>query len=72
MPSFVLTHLGFVWPDGDDVLDDLDLALPDGLTGLVGRNGEGKSTLLRFSTGELTPTTGQVVRPGLVGYPRSS
>ena len=68
MPSFVLTHLGFIWPDGDVVFDDLDLTFPDGLTGLVGRNGEGKSTLLRILTGELAPTSGQVVRPALVGY----
>ena len=68
MPAFVLTHLGFTWPDGDVVFADLDLTFPDGLTGLVGRNGEGKSTLLRILTGELTPTAGQVIRPALVGY----
>jgi ATPase subunit of ABC transporter with duplicated ATPase domains len=68
MPAFVLSHLGFAWPDGDFVLDDLDLTVPDGLTGLVGRNGEGKSTLLRILVGELAPTAGHLVRPDLVGY----
>ncbi|HZA05243.1 MAG TPA: ATP-binding cassette domain-containing protein [Propionibacteriaceae bacterium] len=68
MPAFVCSHLGFAWPDGDVVFDDLDLTFPDGLTGLVGRNGEGKSTLLRILTGELAPTSGQVVRPAVVGY----
>ena len=68
MPAFVLTHLGFAWPDGDVVFDDLDLTFPDGLTGLVGRNGEGKTTLLRILTGDLVPTSGQVVRPAVIGY----
>ena len=68
MPAFVCSHLGFVWPDGDVVFTDLDLTFPDGLTGLVGRNGEGKSTLLRILTGELIPTSGHVARPALVGY----
>jgi hypothetical protein len=30
MPAFVLTHLGFVWPDGDIVFADLDLTFPTG------------------------------------------
>jgi ATPase subunit of ABC transporter with duplicated ATPase domains len=68
VPAFVLNHLGFAWPDGDIVFDDLDLTVPDGLTGLVGRNGEGKSTLLRILVGELAPTSGHVLRPDLVGY----
>lgn len=68
MPAFVCSQLGYVWPDGDVVFADLDLTFPDGLTGLVGRNGEGKSTLLRILAGELEPTAGRVVRPALVGY----
>jgi ATPase subunit of ABC transporter with duplicated ATPase domains len=66
--AFVCSYIGFAWPDGDIVFDDLDLTVPDGLTGLVGRNGEGKSTLLRILVGELAPTSGNVVRPDLVGY----
>jgi ATPase subunit of ABC transporter with duplicated ATPase domains len=68
VPAFVLTHLGFAWPDGDVVFDDLDLTFPDGLTGLVGRNGEGKTTLLRILTGDLVPTSGQVVDRPVIGY----
>jgi ATPase subunit of ABC transporter with duplicated ATPase domains len=68
VPAFVCSHLGFAWPDGQVVFDDLDLTFPDGLTGLIGRNGGGKSTLLRILTGELAPTSGSVVRPALVGY----
>ena len=68
MPAFVCSRLGFAWPDGDAVFADLDLVFPDGLTGLIGRNGEGKSTLLRILIGELGPTSGHVVRPDVVGY----
>ena len=28
--AFVVTHLGFTWPDGDVVFSDLDLTFPDG------------------------------------------
>ena len=50
-----------------DVLTDVSLVLRTGeQVGLVGRNGTGKSTLLRLLAGELTPTEGRVVRsPGV-------
>ena len=66
--AFVCSSVGFAWPDGQVVFDDLDLTFPDGFTGLIGRNGGGKSTLLRILTGELPPTSGSVLRPALVGY----
>lgn len=41
-------------------LRDLDLAVPPGITGLVGANGAGKTTLLRILLGLLHPTAGRV------------
>ena len=68
MPSLVCSHLSFSWPSGQVVLDDLSASFPAGRTGLVGRNGVGKSTLLRILAGELIPTSGSFSGPETVGY----
>ena len=39
-------------------LQDLDLSIPPGVTGLVGANGAGKTTMLRILLGLLHPTAG--------------
>jgi ABC-2 type transport system ATP-binding protein len=41
-------------------LEGLELAIPPGVTGLVGANGAGKTTLLRILLGLLHPTAGSV------------
>ncbi len=40
-------------------LRDLDLSIPSGVTGLVGANGAGKTTMLRILLGLLHPTAGK-------------
>ncbi|GFE18044.1 ABC transporter [Streptomyces glebosus] len=66
--SIVCTGLGFTWPDGSPVLEDLPLAVGPGRTGLIGLNGAGKSTLLKLIAGELAPTAGSIKVAGEVGY----
>ncbi len=41
-------------------LNDVDLDLGPGVTGLLGPNGSGKSTLMKLFAGQLLPETGQV------------
>ncbi|MEX3611431.1 ABC-F family ATP-binding cassette domain-containing protein [Rothia sp. LK2588] len=59
------SHLTLRWPDGTLCLDDVSGSLTAPLTGLVGDNGGGKSTLARILAGRLQPTSGEVR-----GYPR--
>ncbi|MER0478898.1 ABC-F family ATP-binding cassette domain-containing protein [Streptomyces sp. Edi2] len=66
--ALVCTGLGFSWPDGSPVLENLQLAVGPGRTGLIGSNGAGKSTLLKLIAGELSPTAGSVKVAGEVGY----
>ena len=52
---------------GPQVLDNVSLSIHKGLrAALTGRNGEGKSTLMKVIAGTLEPDTGEIVRaPGL-------
>ena len=50
---------------GRDVLDGLDLDMPVGRLGVVGRNGSGKSTLARVLAGLVPPDAGTVRLNGI-------
>lgn len=55
--------------DGRRVLDRVSLSVSPGQRlGLVGENGAGKSTLLRLLAGLAEPDSGQVHRPGDIGF----
>jgi ATP-binding cassette subfamily F protein 3 len=58
-----LEHISKIYPTGE-VLKDVNWEVkPGDRIGLVGVNGAGKSTQLKIVTGELEPTTGDIIRP---------
>lgn len=64
--SISLHRLGYATATGQRLFDGLELAFGDERSGLVGRNGVGKSTLLRLIDGELKPGSGSVRREGRI------
>lgn len=66
MPAITISNLSWTLPDGRVLFSDLDLSFGAERTGLVGRNGVGKSTLLKLISGDLTPQTGAISAPGRV------
>ena len=68
MPASVSLHqLSYSTPDNQPLFAGLDLSFGTGQTGLIGRNGTGKSSLLRIITGHLRPATGSVTVQGSIG-----
>ena len=55
-------------PDGHSLFDNLSLAFGRERTAVVGRNGVGKTTLLRLVAGLAEPAEGTVARAGTVGW----
>ena len=71
IPSIVTAQDLFVRYNEQVVLDRASLSIHEGdRTGMVGRNGSGKSTFLRILAGEMEPDTGTVARRRglIVGY----
>jgi polar amino acid transport system ATP-binding protein len=58
------------WPDGAVGVSEISATfLPGTITSLVGRNGSGKTTILRLLAGLLAPDSGSTERPpGRVGF----
>ncbi len=63
-----LQHLSFQFANGETLLDDLTLSIDHTPTGIVGRNGRGKSILARLIAGLLAPSSGSLNGPGRVIY----
>ncbi|MFN3172760.1 MAG: ABC-F family ATP-binding cassette domain-containing protein [Hyphomicrobiales bacterium] len=64
LASVSLSDLSWSTPDGTPLFTNLNLAFGCERVGLVGRNGTGKSTLLRLIAGDLHPLSGQVKTSG--------
>jgi len=73
LPStLTLSDLTWSTPTGHTLFSHLHLAFGPERAGLVGRNGVGKTTLLRLIAGELRPLAGRVSVHGRVGFLRQT
>ncbi|MEY1594656.1 ABC-F family ATP-binding cassette domain-containing protein [Burkholderia sp. Bmkn7] len=64
----VLHHVSFRFDDGVTLFDSLDLSIDRTPTGIVGRNGIGKSQLAQLIAGRCAPSTGTIERHTPVVY----
>lgn len=68
MPApIVLSRVALSTPDGRTLLSNINLSFAPERTGLVGRNGVGKTTLLTLITGDLAPSSGTIAISGTLG-----
>ncbi|MGB3338616.1 MAG: ABC-F family ATP-binding cassette domain-containing protein [Devosia sp.] len=68
MPASVSLHqLSWSTPDNQPLFSGLEVSFGNERTGLIGRNGTGKSSLLRIIAGNLQPATGSVTVQGSIG-----
>lgn len=71
-PSIVATDLSWSAPDGRTLFTDLNLSFGPERVGIVGRNGVGKTTLLRLIAGELSPRSGTLAVRGRLAVLRQT
>jgi ATPase subunit of ABC transporter with duplicated ATPase domains len=68
--SITLSSLTCALPDGRVLFSNLNFSFNQERTGIAGRNGIGKTTLLRLISGDQAPTAGKVTANGSVGVLR--
>ncbi|CUI80349.1 ABC-F family ATP-binding cassette domain-containing protein [Achromobacter xylosoxidans] len=67
-PYLTLESVSYLLPDGSPLFSGLDETFDARPTGLVGRNGVGKTVLARILAGQLPPSSGRCLRSGSVFY----
>lgn len=63
-----LQHVSFQFANGETLLDDFSLSIDYTPTGIVGRNGRGKSILAKLLAGVLEPSSGTLDGKARVAY----
>ena len=63
-----IAHLHFAHPSQPPLFADLSAVFSAPLTGLIGDNGCGKTTLMRLILGDLTPDSGSLAAPERIAY----
>lgn len=64
----VIKNLSYDSPAGERLFADVSISFPDKKIGLVGKNGTGKTALLRLIMGEETPTEGKIEYDSDIAY----
>lgn len=67
-----ISDLSWSLPDGTSLFSELNLSFGPVRTGLVGRNGVGKTSLLHLISGDHSPHSGKVTCVGALGMLRQS
>lgn len=70
--SITVSNLAWSTPDGRPLFSNLDLSFGPERVGLVGRNGVGKTTLLKLIAGTLSPQAGAVSVQGRLAVLRQA
>ncbi|OEF25728.1 ATP-binding cassette domain-containing protein [Vibrio rumoiensis] len=70
MPAIIISNLSYQLDNGTTLFNNLSVSLTEHRTGLVGRNGSGKSILASLFTKDLVLTQGEVVLNGKVAIYR--
>ena len=69
MPHHItLDHLSYAHPGEPPLFTDLSAVFSAPLTGLIGDNGTGKTTLFRLILGEIKPSHGTISTPPRIAY----
>ncbi|MGD9739080.1 MAG: ABC-F family ATP-binding cassette domain-containing protein [Bauldia sp.] len=70
--SISISNLSYAAPDGRTLFEGIDLSFANERAGLVGRNGVGKTTLIRLIAGERAPLAGSIAVTGSVALLRQA
>ena len=68
MPHITLDHISYAHPGEPPLFTDLSAVFSAPLTGLIGDNGTGKTTLFRLILGEIKPSHGTISAPPRIAY----
>ncbi|MDD1779893.1 ATP-binding cassette domain-containing protein [Enterovibrio sp. ZSDZ35] len=72
MPILQASNLSLRFADGETLFNNISFSLNDRRTGLVGRNGAGKSQLVSMLVGEREPSEGSIQSTASIGLFRQS
>jgi ATPase subunit of ABC transporter with duplicated ATPase domains len=64
----IANDISFEVRDGVSIFKNLSVSLSGEKSGLVGKNGIGKTTFLRLLVGEIEPTKGKIQKAGVISY----